>query len=50
MHPKSDNIEVLINDEADEVIKKFFGSLRNKCQNNLEWMRVSEFVYNYVQL
>ena len=24
MHSKSDNIEVMISDEADEVIKKYF--------------------------
>ena len=26
MHSKSDNIEILINDEADEVIKELFDS------------------------
>ena len=30
MHSKSDNIEFMINDDADEVIKKFFDSLKNR--------------------
>ena len=29
MHSKSDNIEVMINDETDEVIKEFFDSLKD---------------------
>ena len=35
-HSKSENIEIIINDEADEVIKELFDSLKNKFQNNLE--------------
>ena len=50
MHSKKDNIEIMISDEADEVIKKLFDSLKNRYQNNLESMRGSEFVFNYVQL
>ena len=38
MHSKSDNIEVIINDEADQVIKELFHSLGNRYQNNLELM------------
>ena len=30
MHSKSDNIEMIINDEADEVIKELFDSLKNR--------------------
>ena len=30
MHSKSDNIEIIINDEADEVTKELFDSLKNK--------------------
>ena len=30
MHSKSDNIEITINDEAYEVIKELFYSLKNK--------------------
>ena len=29
MYSKSDNIEIMINDEADEVTKKLFDSLKN---------------------
>ena len=36
MHTKSDNIEIMISDEADEVIKNFFDSPNNWYQNNLE--------------
>ena len=35
MHSKSDNIEIIFSDEADEVLKKHFDSLKN----NLESMR-----------
>ena len=30
MHSKSDNIEIIINDEAGEVIKELFDSLKNR--------------------
>ena len=40
----------MINDEADEVIKELFDSLKNKYQNNLESMKGSKFVFNYVHL
>ena len=40
----------MINDEADEVIKELFDSLNNRYQNNLESMKGSEFVFDYVQL
>ena len=44
MLSKSDNIEILINDEADELIKELFDSIKNRYQNNLESMKDSEFV------
>ena len=50
MHSKNDNIEIMINDEADEVIKKHFDSLKNRYQNNSESMKSSDFVFDYVQL
>ena len=50
MQSKSDNIEIMRSDEGDEVIKKLFDSLENRYQNNLESVRGSEFVFNYVQL
>ena len=40
----------MINDEADEVIKELFDSLKNRYQNNLESMKDSEFVFDYVRL
>ena len=36
MHSKSDNVAIMINDEADEIIKELFNWLKNKYQNNLE--------------
>ena len=50
MHSKSDNIEVIINDEADEVIEELFDLIKNRYQNNLQSMKGSEFVFEYVQL
>ena len=41
MHSKSDNVEIMITDEADEVIEKLFESLKNIYQNNLGSMRGS---------
>ena len=48
MHSTSDNIEIMINDESDEVIKELFDSLKNRYQNNLKSMQGSEFVFDYV--
>ena len=48
MHSKHNNIKIMINDEADEIIKELFVSLKNRYQNNLESMKGSEF--DYVQL
>ena len=50
MHSKRDNIEIMISDEGDEVIKKLFDSLKNRYQNDLQSMRGSEFVFTYVQV
>ena len=51
MHSQSDNMEIMINDEVDEVIEESFESLRNRYQNNLETsMKGSEFVFDYVHL
>ena len=50
MHSKSDNIEIMINDEADEVKEELFDSLKNRYQNNLESVKGSEFFFDYVQL
>ena len=48
MHSKSDNMEIMINDEADEVIKKLFNSIKIRYQNSLESMKSSEVFFNYV--
>ena len=50
MHSKSNNIEIMINNEADEVIKELLDSIRNRYQNNLELMKRSEFVVDYFHL
>ena len=50
MHSKCDNMEIMINDEANEVIKKLFDSLKNRYQNNLQPMKGSEFLFDYVHL
>ena len=34
MHSESDNIEITINDEADEVIEELFKSLLNRHQKD----------------
>ena len=48
MQSKSDQIEI-INDEADEVIKNI-DSLKNRYQNNLEPMKGSEFMFDYIRI
>ena len=39
-----------MNDEAGEVIKELFNSLKNRYQNNLESMKASQFVFDYLHL
>ena len=46
----SDNIENMINDKSDKVIKELFGSLKKMYQNNLELIKGSGFVFDYVRL
>ena len=50
MQSEIHNIEIIIRDKADKVIKELFDSLKNRYQNNLESMKCSEFVFDYVQL
>ena len=55
MHSKSDYIEIMINDEADEVIKGLFDSLKNRYQNNLESRKVVSlssimFIYSIINV
>ena len=40
----------MINYEADEFIKELFYSLKKIYQNNLESIKTSEFVFDYVHL
>ena len=50
MHSKSDNTEIMMNSEADVVIKELFDSLENRYQINLESMKGSELAFNFVYL
>ena len=51
MHSKSDNVEIMIKDEADEDIEELFESLLNRYQNSLETsMKGSEFIFDYASL
>ena len=46
MHSKNDNIEIMINDEAEEVIKELFQSILSRYRIGLEiLMKGSEFLY-----
>ena len=50
MHSKSDNIEIRISDDADEVIKKRFDSLKIDIKiilNQLEVERLSSIMSSY---
>ena len=48
MHWKSGIIETMNNDEADEVIKWLFDSLKNRYQNNFELLKSSAFFSMWV--
>ena len=48
MHSNTDNIGIMIIDEADEFIKEPFDLLKSRYQNNLESMKGSEFNFDYV--
>ena len=51
MHKKSDNIEIMMCSETDDIIDEFFKSLLQKYQEGLEEsMRGSEFVFDSVDL
>ena len=40
----------MISDGADEIIKELFGSIKNRCQSDLEPMKGDELVFDYVKL
>ena len=49
MHTKSNNVEIMVGSETDEIIEELFESLLRLYQKNLdESMRGSEFVYDSV--
>ena len=50
MHSKNDSTTIMTNDEGDRVIKELLKSLKNKYQTNLQLMKGSEFVFDYVYL
>ena len=51
MHTKSNNVEILIGSNTDEIIKDLFESFLQKYQEGLEEsMRGSEFVYDSVDV
>ena len=51
MHTKSDNTEIRIGDDINDVIKELFKSLLQRYQENLrEKMRGSEFEFEGVSL
>ena len=50
MRSKSNNIEIMINDVADEVAKELIDSLKDRYQNTFESMKGSEFLFDYVHL
>ena len=47
MHPKSDNIETMTNDNASEVIQEIFQSLLSRYQTGLEIsIRGSDLIFD----
>ena len=51
MHTKSDNMEIMIGSDTNEVIEELFKSLLQKCQENLEEkMSGSELVFDAVNV
>ena len=52
MHSQRDNIEIMISDEADEVIKKLFDSLKNRYMFvlvRLSLIKLSYFIINVIK-
>ena len=51
MHTKSDNIEIMMGSETDDIIDKLFKSILKKYQEGLEEsMREIEFIFDNVDL
>ena len=50
MHSKSDNVEIMMDVDTNEIIKKLFNSLLQRYQKGLEEsIRGSDFVFDYVE-
>ena len=50
MYSKSDNFEIMMRANTNEIIKNLFNSLLRRYQGGLqESMRVSEFVFDYAE-
>ena len=50
MHSKSDNVEIMINNEENEVIKELFQSSLSGYQSSLETTKGSSFIFDHVNL
>ena len=51
MHTKSDNIQIMLGSETDEIIEELFESLLQKYQQGIkESMKKSDFVFDSVDL
>ena len=51
MHSKSNNVEILMGIETDDIIKEFFKSLKERYQKGLETkMKGSQFIFENVDL
>ena len=51
MYSKSDNFEIMMGADTNEIIRNLFNSLLRRYQEGLkESMRGSEFVFDYVNL
>ena len=50
IHSKSDNVEIMMGVDTNEIIKKIFNSLLQRYQKKLEEsMRGSDIVFDYVE-
>ena len=50
MHTKSDNIEIMMGSETDEIIEELFKSLLQRYQEGEESIRGSQFIFDSVNL
>ena len=51
MNSKSDNVEITMGNEADDIIKKFFESFKKRYQEGLETkIKGSQFIFESVDL